>query len=98
MAFTTTDFVVKPSDGWVLVATDPAFLFVKPSGLHAWFIAVTSSGSAPVDGVTGVPMGRGGDGRHDPFQAASITGGVYVRVPAPVDAAGTGLHFGVIAG
>jgi hypothetical protein len=51
MAFSTVDFFVKPTDGWVLVSTNPTFLMVQPSQPRHWRVAVTASG-APTSTTT----------------------------------------------
>lgn len=41
MAYETFDLYVRPDDGWVLVATDPTDLLLRPENHHPWFLAVT---------------------------------------------------------
>lgn len=84
MAFATTDLLIRPEDGWVLAATNPTWLLIKPEAFHPWWVAVTAGGP-PADGVIGVAMGRGNDHRREPFFFESaITGEVYIRVRNPV--------------
>lgn len=45
MAFSTVDFFIKPTDGWVLVATNPTFLLARPTQTRAWRVAVTAGGA-----------------------------------------------------
>lgn len=45
MAYETIDLSVTPADGWVLVATDPNYLYVRPNANVPWFLAVTASGA-----------------------------------------------------
>lgn len=99
MAVATTDFYIRPEDDWVLVATDPTFLNVRPSGFHPWWVAVTAGG-APAGTVEGQQFGRGSEAVREPFVLpGGITGEVYIRIKDPVAARPTDqkAHFGVIA-
>lgn len=93
MAASTTDILVRPEDGWTLVATDPAYLLITPHANRQWFVAVTA-GTAPASTLIGANM-RGGDDRMS-FQTGAITGTVYVRVKEPTDNYTRGMMFGVI--
>lgn len=85
MAYTTDEIQVKPEDGWVEVAENPADLRIKPHGsARAWFVAVTS-GSAPDANLVGWPMGRGRAGEDNSFEVSDLTGKVFVRVDAKPD-------------
>lgn len=96
MPTSTTDLYIKPEDRWVLVSTDPAFLFVKPDAFHPWWFAVTSGG-APAAGVLGIQMGRGNDHRREPLELKEVTGEVYIRIADPVASTPTGqMRFGVV--
>mgnify|MGYP003409603639 CR=1 FL=1 len=93
MAASTTDVLIRPEDGWTLVATDPTYLLITPHVKRQWFVAVTA-GSAPASTLVGAAM-RGGDDRFT-FETGALTGTVYVRVPNPVDQVNRGMMFGVI--
>lgn len=98
MAAATIDLYIRPEDGWVLVATNPTFLSIRPSGFHPWWVAVTALG-APAATVEGQQFGRGGEAQRDSFTLSSgITGEVYIRVKDPAAARPTDqkTHFGVI--
>lgn len=93
MAASTTDILIRPEDGWTLVATNPGYLLITPHTNRPWFVAVTP-GTAPAADLVGAAM-RGYDDKFT-FETGSITGTVYVRVPTPVDQANRGMMFGVI--
>ena len=97
MAVATTDVRIKPSQGWVLVATNPVFLCIKPSAFTVWTIAVTAGG-LPATTLRGLQMGRGIDDRQA-FQTGAITGEIYIRVDIPASSMSSEdpVHFGVIA-
>lgn len=42
----TTDFYIRPEDGWVEVANAPGYIHIKPGNFHPWWVFV--SASAPV--------------------------------------------------
>lgn len=93
MPASTTDVIIRPTDGWTLVATNPSYLLVTPHENRQWFVAVTA-GSAPAANLIGAAM-RGGDDRFT-FETGALTGTVYVRVKEPVDNTGRGMMFGII--
>jgi hypothetical protein len=97
MAYATSDLYIRPEDGWVLVATNPTALIIKPDAFHPWWVAITA-GTAPADALIGLPMGRGGDNKREPFQTGAITGNVYIRVRNPVASEPASQHarFGII--
>lgn len=97
MAVSTTDLYVRPEDGWVLVATDPVSLLIKPQAFHPWWVAITASG-APAATLVGVPMGRDNSNRLASFETGEITGEVYIRIKEPASREPTDaeLHFAVI--
>ena len=102
MASVTSDVYLKPEDGWKLIATDPATIFLRPSSFVPWQLAI--SAAAPADGIKGIPLGR----NKDPFNFfrsdVAITGGVYIKIDQPPNgnqpfnaAAQSGaMHFGLI--
>lgn len=45
MAYQTLDFYIKKGDGWTNIATNAAFLHVRPSTFSPWALAVTASGA-----------------------------------------------------
>ena len=94
MAFTTTNLIVKASDGWVLVATNPINLILRPDSSRVYNIAVTS-GAAPTDNnVSGLLMGEEETKDRPAFSINSaITGNVYVRIPVNV---GHSVRFGIV--
>lgn len=94
MPATTTDILVKPTDGWTLVATNPAYLLVTPHENRQWFVAVTA-GTAPASTLIGAAM-RGQDDRFT-FETGALTGTVYIRVKEPADQTGRGMMFGIIS-
>lgn len=47
MAAASINYTIDPEDGWTLVATNPAYLFVKPQVYEPWHVCITA-GSAPV--------------------------------------------------
>lgn len=96
MAIQTLDFRVSPDDGWVLVATNPAALLIKPDAFHPWWVAVTAAGTPPAD-LIGIPMGKDGYDRDEPFESGAITGEVYIRIQTPPDSVeGSKMRFGVL--
>lgn len=98
MAVSTVDFNIRPEDGWVLVATNPTYLNVRPSNFSPWWVAVTAGG-VPASGVVGQQYGRGGEATREPFVLPDgITGEVYIRIqdPAAVQPVNQTTHFGVI--
>lgn len=84
MAFETLDFYIKPSDGWVAVATDPDYLLIRPTGFHAWLLAITSGAAPSVNGsaATGTIILAGLPTADD---TVTINGVVYKFVAALVD-------------
>lgn len=104
MAITTSETIVNPKDGWVLLATAPnAPIKIKPhSSSRAWFIAI--SVGLPAATVLGLPMGRFSSGGDDNefASAANIAENIYVRVPASstasADAVDNSMIFSVIKG
>jgi hypothetical protein len=50
----TTDFFIRPEDGWVLVATAPDYIQIKPGAFHPWWVFV-SSGDPATEDVSEVP-------------------------------------------
>ena len=93
MAASTTDILIRPEDGWTLVAANPAYLLITPHVNRQWFVAVTD-GTAPASTLIGAAM-RGHDDRFT-FETGLLSGSVYVRVPNPVDQVNRGMMFGVI--
>lgn len=102
MASVTSDIYLKPEDGWKLIATDPATIFLRPSNFVPWQLAI--SAAAPAAGIKGIGLGR----NKDPFNFfrsdVAITGGVYIRIMDPLNgnqphsagAQSNALHFGLI--
>lgn len=103
MAFATTNFALRPESGWVLIATNPAFLRVGTPYNHPWEYAITPGpGTPPAATVTGVPMGR--DMMYNSRelminQGTAIVGEVYIRVSpgAPMSSIDT-FNFSVVSG
>lgn len=98
MAVSTVDFNIRPEDGWVLVATNPTYLNVRPDNFQPWWVAVTAAGT-PADSLTGQQFGRGGEAMREPLILPDgITGLVYIRVkdPAAARPINQKTHFGVI--
>lgn len=96
MAVATLDFLISPTDGWTLIATNPTSLLIKPAIFHPWFVAVTAAG-APAATLTGVLMGIDSNDRDESFESGAITGEVYVRIMTPPDSVtGSEMRFGVI--
>src|SRR6478609_1498371 len=50
MAYATTDYYLRPEDGWVKVATNPAACMIRPTDFFPFRLAVTVSG-APAAGT-----------------------------------------------
>jgi len=83
MAVATNDVYIRPEDGWVLVATSPTYLNIRPDNFQPWWVAVTAAG-APAAGIIGQQYGRGGEAAREPFILPDgITGEVYIRVNDP---------------
>lgn len=97
MAYGTVDFAVRPEDGWVLVATAPDAVIVRPVEHHPWWLAV--SADVPAAGVEGMKFGRGGDGLRETFSwDVPITGNVYIRIKEPpASNPSSHMHFCVIS-
>lgn len=96
MAVETLDFYVTQADGWVLIATNPASLLVKPSNFQPWFVAITAAG-VPAAGLVGVQMGKDSNNRSESFVSGAFTGEAYIRIDVPPDSViGSQAHFGVI--
>lgn len=97
MAFSTTDVLTGPEDGWVLVATNPVFVSVRSGSRRPWYVAITASG-APAAGLNGQafdPQSQA-DGNEFRLQAAAATAcQVYVRASYPT-APGEKSRFSVI--
>lgn len=95
----TTDFSIKQSDSWVLVATNPSQLIIKPGVRHPYWVAITDTG---VPAVTVVGQAMNGDpeqGREPFILWSGVTGAVYVRIrdnPSN-DASQQGMIFNVTA-
>lgn len=97
MAFATTDYNIRPEDGWVLVATNPTFCRIKPYAVRPWEVAITAGG-APAAGVYGYPLGRDEELPLESFETqGALTGEVYIRVTSPVSNTDK-VRFGVITG
>jgi len=83
MATYTTDFLIRPEDGWTLVATNPSQLVIKAAVFHPWWVAITDTGT-PAATVVGVPMGRDPSRRLEEYVLENgATGLVYVRIATP---------------
>lgn len=98
MAVATVDFNIRPEDNWVLVATSPTYLNIRPDNFQPWWVAVTAGG-APSIALIGQQFGRGGDAYRESFILPDgITGEVYIRVkdPAAAQPVNQKTHFGVI--
>jgi hypothetical protein len=97
MAFATLDFEIRPEDGWVLVATNPNYLKIRPVEHHPYWIAVTAAG-VPAADLEGLKYGRGGDAQRQDFDISGVTAGlVYIRVKEPPNSAPSShMHFGVL--
>lgn len=98
MAVSTVDFNIRPEDGWVLVATNPTYLNVRPDDFAPWWVAVTAAG-APSLALIGQQFGRGGEAVREAFILPDgITGEVYIRIadPIAVQPVNQKRHFGVI--
>lgn len=104
MAITTTDILVRNTDGWKLVATAPAGpVTLKPHSTgRTWFMAIAAA--LPDDSLRGMPMGRfSGSGEDNSFRSdADIAENIYIRVPpssaGSADAVDNGLYFSIIKG
>lgn len=83
MAIETIDLDVKPEEEWVLVATNPTNLTIKPAVLSPWFLAIVESGE-PDHNLKGLPFGVDHELRGDAFEAGAIAGLVYVRTQQPI--------------
>lgn len=80
MAFATNDVTISPSQGWVLVATNPTNLIIRPNSSQRWYLAVTA-GTTPPSTLKGMLMGEENTEERPPFTISSaITGTVYIRV------------------
>ena len=93
MAFATSNVIVKASDGWVLVATNPINLILRPDSSRIYNVAVTT-GPAPTNGISGLLMGEEQTKDRPAFAINSaITGAVWVRIP---ENTGHSVRFGLI--
>lgn len=98
MATTTTDFFIRPEDGWTLVATAPNFIQIKPSTFHPWQVAVAAS--LPAATQLGMSFGKDTSHQRAPFECDNaITGNVYIRVNTPIarEPVTQKAHFSVLA-
>lgn len=98
MAAATNDIYIRPEDGWVLVATNPTYLNIRPDNFAPWYVAVTAAG-APAAAIQGQQFGRGTENKRECFILPDgITGLVYMRVKDPVAdrPVNQKSHFGVI--
>lgn len=85
MATYTSDFLIGSHDGWVLVATNPSQLEIKPAVYHPWWVAIVDTGT-PAATLVGFPMGRDPSNRNETyFLPSGVTGLVYVRIATPTD-------------
>lgn len=75
---TTTNFSISPSDGWVLIASAPAFVRVSNyPPTHPYYLY--SGSSTPSLSTLGILM------CHHPFKVnVTMTENLYARVPVPV--------------
>lgn len=102
MAVSTVDVRITPDDGWVLIATNPSFLIVRPSVFHPWYLAMTASG-APATGIEGVFMGTDRANAYReavivPPLGSALAAQVYIRITDPPNSSpGSAMHFGVIS-
>lgn len=75
---TTTEFVIRPSDGWVQVSTGPTqFLKIDPQFKCNWSLHIGAT--APTDASAGVSYAYG-RGENCFMSDATITDDAYVRV------------------
>lgn len=81
MAFETLEFRVTTQDGWVLIATNPSYLYVRPATNFPWAIAITASGEPTAPGVSFKPTSQ--QNGQDFELTSAITGEVYVRANRP---------------
>lgn len=86
MSLETTDFFIRPEDGWTLVATNPGELLIKPAVYHPWWVAITTTNVAPSGAIVGVPMGRDPSQRNQSYHLVNgATGYVWIRIALPTD-------------
>lgn len=84
MAYATIDFYISPADGWVKVADDPAYLFIKPGLGVPWYLTATASG-APVSSYTAATGTVTFTGLPTAAQTLSIGNEVYTFVASATD-------------
>lgn len=92
MAFSTQSFSVGTEDGWVLVATNPTYLYIRPDVMAPWALYVGTGAPAATD--EGVHFKPGQRDSSDYEKDGATTAVFYVRNLSP--AGKTPLRFGVI--
>jgi hypothetical protein len=84
MAFTTTDVLIRPEDGWVEVASNYATLYIRPAQFQPWFLAVNDGAAPPSNDLVGAQFGRGADNAREVYETAvANTGKAWIRVMQP---------------
>lgn len=84
MPVSTIDVAIRPEDGWVLVATNPSKIVIRPFIVHPWRMAI--SAGLPANTLRGVPFNNDrNDSKRgfEMFLPAAITGEVYIRIDTP---------------
>lgn len=79
----TTDYFIRPEDGWTLVATAPTYCQIKPGNYHPWWVAVAAS--TPAASHIGMPFGADPQNHREGFELPATTAAnVYIRVQTPL--------------
>lgn len=83
MATTTTDFNIRPEDGWTLVATAPLYVKIKPGQFLPWWVCVSAATPGPT--VEGLCYGKDPQMHREEFELpVATTENVYIRIKDPV--------------
>jgi hypothetical protein len=84
VAVSTINLNIRPEDGWVLAATNPSRVVIKPSVMHPWRLAVSLG--VPSGTLRGLAFGNDRTEARQAFElvlGAPIAGEVYIRIDTP---------------
>jgi len=95
VALVSTHFAIKPSDGWTLVATNPAYLSIRVRAGTPWQLAVTASG-LPTSETSILVFDSYSQSDGNDFSKDTVSNGLFYIRTLIDGANGEPLFFGVL--
>jgi len=95
VALVSKDFAIKPSDGWTLVVTNPAYLSIRVRAGTPWQLAVTASG-LPTSETSILVFDSYSQSDGNDFSKDTVSNGLFYIRTLIDGANGEPLFFGVL--